>query len=215
LTRSRNASDFLNFSIYRWVLKRDNLIAQNLLRRPERSVTLNGLADPESPANFAGAADNKALLGLTLRAVRELARAELPPISNTVKLGRNDNNEVEVTTSSLPRTLYGASLFIQVMLFFVIVYFVAYARIAASANHFPSPGTIFGAFAGSRLTLAVFFVALWSPLAISISILLFSYNATSLSGTLGLSVCTLLISMAILSAFTTLESKSYFRKEFR
>ena len=31
LTRSRNASDFFNLSIYRWVLKRDNLIAQNLL----------------------------------------------------------------------------------------------------------------------------------------------------------------------------------------
>jgi len=210
LTRSRNASDFFNFSIYRWVLKRDNLIAQNLFKGPSRSVTLTGQTDPGSTANFAGAADNKALLGLPLSAVRELAKAELPPLSNTVKLGRNDN-EVELTTSSLPRSLYGASLFGQVLLFFVLVYFDAFARKATLATHFPSQETIFGAFAGSRPTLAVFFLALWTPLAVSVGILLLSYRATSLSGTLGLAVCSVLIGLAVLSAFATLSTKSYFR----
>ena len=214
LTRSRNASDLFNLSIYRWVLKRDNLIAQNLFKGPSRSVTATGWTDPGSPANFAGAADNKALLRLPLSAVRELAKAELPPLSNTVKLGRNDN-EVELTTSSLPRSLYGASLLGQVLLFFVLVYVAAFARKATSVTQFPSQETIFGAFAGSRPTLAVFFLVLWTPLAVSVGILLLSYGATSRWGTLGLAVCSVLIGLAAFSAFATLNSKAYFRPLFK
>jgi hypothetical protein len=177
-------------------------------------VPIAGRTDPGLPDNFAGAADNKALLGLPLSAVRELAKAELPPISNTVKLGRSDN-EVELTTSSLPRSLYGASLFGQVLLFFVLVYVDAFARKATSATHFPSQETIFGAFAGSRPTLSVFFLALWTPLAVSIGILLLSYGATSLWGTLGLAVCSVLIGLAVFSVFATLNSRSYFRPLFK
>ena len=146
--------------------------------------------------------------------MRELAKAELPPLSNTVKLGRNDN-EVELTTNSLPHSLYGASLFGQFLLFFVIVYFDAFARKVTLATHFPSQETIFGAFAGSRPTLAVLFLVLWIPLAVSVGILLLSYGATSPWGTLGLAVCSALMGLAVFSAFATLNSKAYFRPLFK
>lgn len=208
LTRSRNASDFFNLSIYRWVLKRDSLIAQHL-RRSEHVATLSGPTDPQSPANFTPAADKTALLNLSLGAVRELARAELPPISNTVKLGA-DENEVEITPTSLPRSLYGASLFGQLLLFFVVVYFGAFARQATSAAGFPSQETLFGAFVGARSTLAVFLLALCTPLLVSVAILVLSFGATSGSGSFGLALCTALIGLAVFSLYVDLDRKFYF-----
>jgi hypothetical protein len=210
LTRSRNASDFFNFSIYRWVLKRDNLIAQSRWKATPPMATVNGQPDAEAPANFAAAADEKVLLGLSLGAVRELANSELPSLANTVKLGRNDS-EVEITASSLPRSLYGASLFGQVLLFFVIVYFYAFARNATSATNFPLRETVFGAFAGSRPTLAVFFLAIWTPLAVSLGILFVSYGATSRWGTVGLAVCSGMVGLAVGSVYVSFSRKSYFR----
>jgi len=215
LTRSRNASDFFNLSVYRWVLRRDNLIAQSRFgSASSRVARLHTEPDPRLPANFTPAADKTALLGLTLGAVRELAKAELPPISNTVKLGPSDP-EVELTTSSLPRSLYGASLFGQVLLFFVIVYFDAFTRKATSATHFPSPETLFGALSGGRLTLIVFLLALWTPLAASVGILVVSYGATSMRETVGLALCTALIGAAVASAHSSLSHRSYFHSLLR
>jgi hypothetical protein len=210
LTRSRNASDVFNFSIYRWVLKRDNLIAQSARKGPLHATKVDGVPNPRAPANFAPAADEAALLNLTLGAVRELAKAELPPISNTVKLGPNEP-EVDLTPGSLPRSLYGASLFGQLLLFFVIIYFDAFARKAVSATHFPSQETLFGAFAGARPTLAVFLLALWTPSAVSLGILLVSFGGTSIGGTLGLALCSVLIGLASLSVNASLNSRFYFR----
>ena len=42
-------------------------------------------------------------------------------------------------------------------------------------------------------------------------ILLLSYGATSRWGTLGLTVCSVLIGLAVVSVYATLNSKSYFR----
>lgn len=210
LTNARNASDLFNVSIYRWVLKRDNLIAQNLYKTAH-AVAVTGGSDPGSPANFAGAADEKALLRLPLSAVRDLAKAELPSIANNVKLGPREN-EVEVSTGSLPKTLYGASLAGQLLLFVVIIYFAAFTRSAVSgAMRFPSDGTFFGTFAGIRLTLAVFFVSLLVPLIVSIGIFLSAYGTTSAWQRLGLAVCSVLMAIAVLSVYASLSSKSYFR----
>jgi hypothetical protein len=209
LTRTRNASNLFSFAVYRWAVKRDNLIAQSRFKSGSPILKSYDGPDSQSPGNFTPAADTADLLGLTLSAVRELAKAELPPVDDGVKLDANDDG-VELTTGSLPRSLYGASLFGQVLLFFAVVYFGAFALGAVSAEDFPEDESIFAAFARTRLSHVVFLVAVWTPLAVSVGILLFSFEATSIWGSLGLACCTALVGTAVVSVYNTLSRKLYF-----
>jgi len=57
-----------------------------------------------------------------------------------------------------------------VLLAFVLVYFGAFAREAVSSPNFPTPGTLFSAFSGSRWSLLVLLLALWGPFAASVAV---------------------------------------------
>jgi len=179
LNRSRKASNFFEFSIIRWAGKREDLIYQNMLGTvtTPTGICFSG-AYWEIPykeqrvEHFLPALDKDALLNcITLPDVRELAQFELPTFSNPMQLRGSIYREVEANPNSLiPRDLYVASVLVQLLLFFVIVHFGAFAREAVSSAGFPVQGTLFSAFSGSRGTLLVFFLALWSPLCVSLAV---------------------------------------------
>ena len=147
--------------------------------------------------------DSQALLKcLTLRDVREIAQFELPGISNPQIAGRVER-ESEVTPGSLPRDPYLASALIQLLLFFVLVYFGSFAREAVSSTAFPVQGTLFSAFGRSRWTLFVLLLMLWLP-----SIAALGVVATSRKWPLV--ICSLFVFVAVLSAHLALQRKSYF-----
>ncbi len=80
----------------------------------------------------------------------------------------------------------------------------AFAGEAVSSAGFPVQGTLFSAFSGSRGTLLVFLLALWSPLFASVAV---AVTARKWS----LVPYSVLIGCAILFAHLRLQRKSYFR----
>jgi hypothetical protein len=158
--------------------------------------------------NFIPTLDREALLRcMTLRDVRELAQFELPTISNPAQLGGRIKREIEITPGSLPRGPYMASVVVPVLLFFVMMYFGAFAREAVSSATFPAQGTLFSAFSRSRWTLIVFFLALWSPLIASLGVAAASRKWT-------LVACSLSICYAVLSAHLVLHRKSFWSLKY-
>jgi hypothetical protein len=160
----------------------------------------------QKSGHFVPTLDKDALLNcLTLRDVRELAQFELPTFSNPIQSEGRIQREVDISPSSLmPRDLYIASVLAQLLLFFVIVHFGAFAREAVSSAGFPVQGTLFSAFSGSRGTLLVFLLAVWSPLFVSVAV---AVTARKWS----LVPYSVLIGCAILFAHLGLQHKSYFR----
>ena len=148
--------------------------------------------------------DKDALLNcLTLRDVRELAQLELPTFSNPIQLRESIHREVDVNPSSLmPRDLYTASVLVQLLLFFVVVHFGAFAREAVSSAKFPVHGTVFNAFYGSRGTLLVFLFALWSPLCASLAVMVASRSWSLIP-------YFVLIGCAVSFAYLVLQRKSF------
>jgi len=207
LNRSREVSNYFEFSIVRWVNKRSNLMYENMLSTDcftKQYWEIGG--NDQKSGHFVPTLDKDALLNcLTLRDVRELAQLELPTFSNPMQSESRIQREVNINPSSLmPRDLYTASVLTQLLLFFVIVHFGAFAREAVSSTGFPVQGTLFSAFAGSRGTLLVFLLTLWSPLFASVAV---AVTARKWS----LVPYSVLIGCAILFAHLRLQRKSYFR----
>ncbi len=204
LTHSRRVSNFYSYSVGRWAVKRDNLIYRNMIDTTCFKKVQWELG-PKTSDDFVPLVDKDAMLDcLTLRDVKELASYELPAFSNQLIEGRIQR-DVDVNPSSLiPRDLYLASFLIQLLLLFVIVHFVAYAREAVSSDVFPAKGTLFSAFAGSPGTLLVFLVALWSPLAASVAIAIVSRKWPLVS-------CSLLIGITVWSIHLVLHRKAFFK----
>ena len=204
LTKSRGYSNFFNFSIARWVQKRNDLAYANvLLHNCSTTVLELPHKGPESP-DFVPALDREAQERcLTLRDVRELAQFELPKVSEPAQIGGSIRRDIDISPGTLPRDLNVASTIAEVLLFFVIVYFGAYAREAVSSSAFPAQGTLFGSYSRSRWTLLVFLLALWTPLIASLGVGVASRRWTQL-------VFTVLIFCAVLSAHLVLQRKSYF-----
>src|SRR5580658_2656599 len=98
----------------------------------------------EKTADFVPVLTEEALLRcLTVHDVRELAHFEYPTISNPMELGGRIGPVIEMAPGSLPRGSlrpYFATLAAQVLLFFVVVYFGAFAREAVASAAFPVPG---------------------------------------------------------------------------
>ena len=206
LNRSRKVSNFFEFSIIHWVTKRASLMYENMLG----TMCFSGRYwetpyKEQKVEHFVPAVDKDALLNcLTLRDVRELAQLELPTFSNPMQLKGSIHREVEVNPNSLmPRDLYMASVLVQLLLFFVIVHFGAFAREAVSSAGFPVQGTLFSAFSGSGGTLLVLLLAIWSPLCVSLAISVASRRWSLIP-------YTVLIGCAILFAYLVLQRKSYF-----
>jgi hypothetical protein len=210
LTVSRQASGYFNYSIYRWAYKRNSLFAQNLASPGQTVVIGNVEGEQSQPENFVPPVGKGLLENLTVRDVRELAQFELPNISSTIKLGRIEDTNVELTPGSLPRNLYAATLSAEVLLFFVIMYFGAFSREAVSSVAFPSPGTLFSAFTRPFWTLVVFLLAIWTPFLASLGVLIGAWQVTTLSRKLQLILCSVLIGLAVLSIQTILQQKGYF-----
>jgi hypothetical protein len=147
---------------------------------------------------------------LTISDVRQLAGFEMPEISNSVKLGKSGDTDVDLTPGSLPRNLYMATLSAQLLLFFVIMYFGAFSGEAISSGGFPITGTLFSAFAQSFWTLLVFFIALWVPVLSSLVVLAAAWQTTTLSRRLPLILCSVLTGLAVFSVQATLQRKDYF-----
>ena len=207
LTRTRQVSNFFNFSLVRWLNKRGALVYRNVLASKCTTKELELPHEGEKPAEFVPVLTEEALLRcLTVHDVRELAQFEYPTISNPMELGGRIGPVIEIAPGSLPRGSLGpfsATLAAQVLLFFVVVYFGAFAREAVASPAFPARGTVFGAFSRSRWTLLALFLALWAPLCTSIVV-----AATSRKWIFVVSV--LFIGWAVLSVYLVLERKSYF-----
>lgn len=207
LTKTRQVSNFFNFSVARWSNKRGALIYKNALARVCNAKQLEIPYEKQGPPEFVPALDKEALLAcLTVHDVRELAQLEQPTVSNAMELGGRIGPFIEIAPGSLPRGTvdsYAATIAVQILLFFVIVYFGAFAREAAASRSFPAPGTLFGAFSKSRWTLLVLFLALWTPPVTSLAVAIVSHKWI-------LSVCVLLVSLAVMSVQFVLQSRSYF-----
>jgi hypothetical protein len=207
LAQARQFSNFFDLSIYTWAIKRDDLLVQRI----NTSACYKGKGNPMAPykvpkpAFFVPAIKEDVLLKcFTLRDVRELAQFQLPEVSNPTQLGGSIGQTVEVTTGSLPHDLYMASVVVQILLFFTIMYFGAFAREAVSSPSFPVRGTLFSALSKSPWTLLVFLMALWAPLVASLTL-------AYCSGKWPLALCTLGIFMAIGLAHLVLQRNSLFK----
>lgn len=204
LTTSRRVSGYSNYAIYRWAFKRERLIERNIATYDAGTLRLPTQPHIFGFDNYVPPVGREDLLKhLTLRDAQELARFELPNFS--VKL--NDapgGKDIEIALGALPRKLYMASVSADVLLVFVIVYFNAFAREAASSPAFPVPGTLFSAFSGSPWTLFVFLLALCSPLIGSMIV-------AATSRKLPLIGLSMLIGFAVFSVCAILYRKSYFR----
>jgi hypothetical protein len=201
-------SNYFDFSIVRWGNKRNVLMYRNAVRH---SCTVPQLEVPTLPAGapkpefFVPLLDRDALLKcLTLQDARELATFELPTFGNPLQLDdRIVSKQVDLKPGSLPGDLYPASVVVQIFLFFVIVYFGAFAREAASSAEFPAAGTLFGAFSRSRGTLLFMLLALWTPLLSSVAMSVVSRKGL-------LIICNTPILFVILSLHLVFQRKAYF-----
>jgi hypothetical protein len=204
LTRTRNVSTYFNVAVARWLTKRNELVYRHAVIDSCTAHSLEVPHERPNSASFVPALYPDVLLKcLTLGDVRILAQFELPTLPDPMYTGGRAEKEIEMTPGSLPRDPYVASIVADALLFFMVIYFDAFAHQATSSPSFPAPGTVFSAFSRGRLTLLVFLLALWSPLLASISV-----AATSRKGVLIL--CSLPILFAVASAHLTLQRKSYF-----
>lgn len=210
LTRTRRVSNFFDFSIIRWVNKRNTLLYRNVVNNHCTPKELEVPTKGNKPDHFVPALTQEALLNcLTLRDVRELGKLELPAMSNPMELGGHVGGVIDVTPGSLPRDPYLASLVAQGLLLFMLVYFGAFASDAVSSAGFPTPGTLFGAFGRSYWTRLVFVLALWSPFVACAAVAYYSHK-WPLWG------CAVLVGVTVLSVHLVLQRKSYFgRWSFR
>jgi hypothetical protein len=203
LTKSRNVSIFYNYSIFRWAIKRNTLLSRNIWT-PSGGVVWESAPNPNPPDNFVPSwGKDYVLNNFTIQDIRELASFELPQLSDTTSLGVGGEKEIDISPGSLPRTLFAATLCAECLLLFVIIYFGAFAREAASSESFPHAGTLFGAFAKSRGTVFVFGIALCVPVIASLGILVVSRKWEFL-------LLSVLIGFAIYWVFRVLQVKRYF-----
>jgi hypothetical protein len=215
LSRTRQVSNFFDQSLVQWINKRNGLVYRNaIVSLTSSSLQLSEpcndhkeLQPPQrgkpSPSFIPALYDDVMLNCLMLADVRALANFESPmALYNPPQVGERIGPQVDINPGALPRDPYYASVLTQVLLFFVIVYFSAFAREAASLDAFPSRGTLFGAFSGSRVTLLIFLVVLWSPVLASLSVAVTSRQWPMF-------LCSLAIIYAVLSAHRVLQQRSY------
>jgi hypothetical protein len=204
LTRSRETSNYFSFSITKWANRRNALLYSNSL---DLLCTVSEIEVPRrffKSARYVPQLNDDALMNCTtLRNLTELAQYEMPQMSSPSQLGTKIGRDVDLSPGSLPKDPYAASLVAEGLLFFVLVYFSAFVREAASTESFPAWGTLFGAFSRTRWMLVVFLVALWMPFLACCAVAFISGKIL-----LGLAVTPVLF--ATFSAHRTLEEKSYF-----
>jgi hypothetical protein len=212
LTRTRLVSNFYNFSLFRWTDKRNFMAYRNQIFNKCFAGGLEVPNQVRTSDRFVPAIENDGLLKcLTFKNVQELAKMELPTFV-TPQLGDHVGSRTDVQLGEfLPHDLYWASILAQLLLFLIMVHFGAFVREAALSAHFPAPGTVFGAFSRSRMTLLIFGAAIFVPLLASVLVLWASWATESIFHSVCLLVCTLLIVWAFFSIQLVLLRTSYFK----
>ena len=208
LSRSRRVSKFFDFSIVRWSRKRGNIIYRNAFSHvctPTKEIESLEQDKKSAYDEFYVPRLNTDVMQscLTFPDVQELAQFELPTLTNPTQLGSRNWTEIELSPGALPRDPYMATLVVEILMFFALIHFGAYAKEAVSSSAFPARATLFGAFSNPPQTLLVILLALWCPLVASLGIAL-----TSLQWPFWL--CSALIFYAVLSIHIILQTKSYF-----
>jgi hypothetical protein len=203
LTDSRKYSNFFNFSIGRWAQKRTDTIYRNSVNFGCATKEIEVPHKEKTSDEFVPELETDDLLGCTyLRDLRDLAKFEQPIMTNPDQIGGHVGRDIDIAPGALPREPYIASLVSELLLFFVLIYFGAFAREATLSERFPVQGTLFGAFSRSRWTLIVMFLALCTPFFASLVVAIESKR-------LWLWVGTVLILMTVCSVIITLNRKSY------
>lgn len=206
LARSRETSNYFNYSIVKWVNRRNNILSSNIIAgvcklSEEAWVPTKALKS----ATYVPRISDQALMNcVRIRDLPELAQYELPQISNPFPLGNRIGRDVDLSPGSFPRDPYAASLVAEALLFFVLVYFSAFAREAVSVETFPTKGTLFGAFSRTRWMLTVFLLAIWTPFLACCAVAF-----TSRKPFLGLGVVPVVL--ATISVQRSLARKSFFK----
>ncbi len=209
LTKARMFSNYFSLSVARWGQKRSDMVYRNAINNGCYKQELEIKRTGTERDFFVPELKKEALLKcLTLGNVHELVEFELPKMSNPTQLGGRIGGRVDITPGTLPHDPYTASIVVQGLLFFVIMYFAAFAHEAVSSPSFPAQGTLFRAFASSRKTLFVFLIALWTPVLASLSV-------AYLSRTWSIAACSPCLLLAVLLAHRMLCRKSYFRPLYR
>jgi len=205
LTKSRRYSNFFDFSIVRWAQRREDLIYRNSVVNVCAKKEIETPHKSHIPEDFVPALDTDVMLGcLNLGNVKDLAQFEQPVMTNPDQIGGQIARDIEIVpgTLPLPRDTYTASLISQTLLFFVLVYFGAYAKEAMRSEKFPVQGTLFSAFSRSRWTRLVMFFALCIPYAASLSVAIESGRWLLWAGSI-------LILVTVCSIFVMLQRNSY------
>jgi hypothetical protein len=207
LTDSMRESNYFANSIMRWGDKRNVLIAHSQYEHscsdlPFVQPTLApGAAVPDY---FVPLLNREVMLDcLTLADTRELSTFEMPSFPNPFQGDGRIQKELDIRPGALPADLFTASLCVQFLLAFALLYFSVFAREAVLSDNFPANGTIFAAFSRSRGTLLSMLLALFAPLVASIVMSFASRRAW-------LVLVNLPILGAELFAYRVLQTKSYF-----
>jgi hypothetical protein len=208
LSRSRRVSRFFDVSIVRWASKRSNLMYGNAfsgLCIPKMELEILDQSKKSSYADtYVPKLDDQLVRScLAFEDVQDLAHFELPSLTNPTPLGSRDWTQIELSPGALPRDPYMATVVVEILLFFALIHFGAYAREAVLSPTFPAAGTLFSAFSRPPLTLLVLLFALWCPLLASLGV-----AATSREWPLW--ICSGLILYSVLSIHLVLQEKSYF-----
>jgi hypothetical protein len=207
LTDSMRESNYFTFSIMKWGNKRNVLMAHN---RYEHSCSDEPFVVPTlapgaaMPDYYAPLLNRETMLDcLTLADTRELSAFEMPSFPNPFQGDGRIKRELDIRPGALPADLFTASLCVQFLLAFTLLYFSVFAREAVLSDNFPANGTIFGAFSRSRGTLLSILLALFAPLAASIVM-------SVMSRRVWLALVNVPILGAALFAYRVLQTKSYF-----
>jgi hypothetical protein len=207
LTQSRKVSHFYDFTVIKWLQMRNILVYENSQADQPCNTPGKELEVPHAPTTnpyfVPSLYEDDLLQCLTISDVRRLAQFELPAIANPTEDVWPTSREIELSPGALPRNPYLASLAVNALLLFVLIYFGSFVREAASSPDFPVPGTLFSAFAKSRLSVLALSIALLSPAIASIAVAVVARMWT-------LGFCSAGVTLAVLFASFPLARKSYF-----
>ena len=182
LNKSRQAYSAMDFSIYQWHMKLISLISKNDLK--EKIVSVDSGLDKKNyfkakvkikteeitHDNFINQSYIKDILSkLTLKDARTLSTYRGFELDGKNILGGEKDPLVpsKISPGELPSDPLMASLFVELLLFFNLVYFYAYTCEATLSKGFTANGTMYGAFSRSIFAQNIFRIGLWSPFALS------------------------------------------------
>lgn len=165
LDKARETSNYFDNTIANWVNRRGMLLYANAVTGV---CTVTGSieipAKPSQSNHVVRRITDEVLMNcITLEGLIELSQFEMPEMSNPLQIGGRVGRDIDLSPGSFPKDVYTASIVGEVLLFFVLAYFSAFAREAVSCESFPARGTLFGAFSNSRWMLIVLFLAVLTP----------------------------------------------------